>query len=152
LRQKAVAHLWGEAGWKLRELSHLFSVTERTMKRDLRRARLAGEVNRSRMRNPPLNLRERGQELIDRLRDQHKKISAMLRAASPRDPRFIWGCALLARLAGEERGLIEVMTDLHRSKRMSASPRLPESQPEYLGPDLLQMAAAAVRRSKSDRC
>jgi 3-oxoacyl-[acyl-carrier-protein] synthase III len=48
IRQLAVAHLWGQCSWEPEALAALFRVNARTIKRDLARARKAGDAPRRR--------------------------------------------------------------------------------------------------------
>jgi hypothetical protein len=56
LRQRAVGHLWGMCNWEPQELAALFKISERSIKRDLGRARALGDAPRRRTKllAPPL--------------------------------------------------------------------------------------------------
>jgi len=141
-RQRAVAHLWGYGGWSVAQLGHLFGVSGRTIKRDLRVARAAGAAPR-RSRGSTGSLIRQARSLLGTCARLRETVGAASEGVSPDHTSILWAVALQARLLAEERKLLALIAVLPGASRVRLAQ---ESQlPEYLDPDLLDAVSRLAR-------
>lgn len=147
LRQRAVADLWRERGWTVVELSRLFGVSDRTIKRDLRAAREQGEAPPRRRRIPLGELREQMADLLGRFRTLQESLLEMAQAGGESEGRRTWAAATQARLLCEQRRLVELLAVLEGARRPRRREQGLRQEPAWLDPELLARAAEAVAGS-----
>jgi len=141
-RQRAVAHLWGWCGWSVERLGRLFSVSDRTIKRDLRAARAAGVAPRP-SRGSTAGLVRQARSLLSTCAKLRETVGATPEGVSPDHASILWAAALQARLLSEERKLLALIAALPGASCV----RLAEENelPEYLDPDLLSAVTELAR-------
>ena len=112
LRQRAVGHLWGMCGWEPEELAALFKVGERSIQRDLGRARALGDAPRRRTKHLAPQLVAEARKLLA----QCQALRAVVYRA-PRDllldaDQTVWAHGICARLLKDEVRLAKLLTQL----------------------------------------
>ena len=141
-RQRAVANLWGYGGWSVAQLGHLFGISDRTIKRDLRVARAAGVAPR-RSRGSTGSLIRQARSLLGTCARLRETVGAASEDLRPDSAGTLWAAALEMRLLAEERKLLALIAALLGASRVRLAQ---ESElPEYLDPDLLDAVSRLAR-------
>jgi len=137
VRQRAVAHLWGQCGWSVVQLGELFDVSGRTIRRDLRAARVAKALAR-RAKRSATDLARQARGLLAVCGRLRQAIGAVGEGPGS-ESSGLWNAALQARLLGEERKLLALLASLPGAGRVAQAEEV--ELPAYLDPELLRAVA-----------
>ena len=139
-RQRAVAHLWGQCGWSVVQLGELFGVSTRTIKRDLRVARVAKVLPRKAKRSAT-GLAQHARVLLAACGRLRQAIGAA--EDGPRsEVAVLWRTAVQARLLGEERKLLALLASLPGTGHATQAEEV--ELPASVDPDLVKTVSEMV--------